>query len=124
MANVRSKEKEEFWRLVMREFAAFEGTARAFCRNEGITENSFYMWRRELARRDLEDAPNDRAELPPLVPVKVVEAAPTPSQLPSKPIEIQTPGGTTLRVPEAIPKAYLSELVSALLMAESDVPTC
>jgi transposase-like protein len=35
----------------MKRWGAGGQSVRAFCRSEGVTEPSFYYWRRELARR-------------------------------------------------------------------------
>ena len=53
-----SKSKEQFWRAVMRRFTRSAGEVRAFCRAEGLSEPSFYAWRRELARRDAAGSPS------------------------------------------------------------------
>ena len=119
MANrKRSKEKEDFWRLVFHEFESFDGSVRAYCRRKGLSENSFYSWRKEIARRDLEL--NSDAE--PLVPVRVIEAE--PSCATEESIEIRTPGGMVLRLRESVPGDQLSKLVSVLLDAESAVGRC
>lgn len=118
MANrTRSKEKEEFWRLVLQEYESFGGTVREYCRREGLAENSFYGWRRELARRDAE------AKLEPnrLLPVKIVESAPVRAKTR---LEIRTPGGLALRLQDSVGGDRLSDLVSALLKAESEAGRC
>ncbi len=55
MAKVaRSIERERFWRQVLKKFDASGLGVRAFCRREGMSEPSFYGWRRELRLRDAE----------------------------------------------------------------------
>lgn len=44
--------KENFWRKTLREHAASGLGVRAFCRGRGLSEPSFYGWRRTLAQRD------------------------------------------------------------------------
>ncbi len=67
----RSVEKESFWRLVIEEFATSGLSVRTFCGREGLSEASFYAWRRTLAGRDAEASP--AAEKPPeRIPVEVV----------------------------------------------------
>lgn len=73
MANSnRSLEKEQFWRLVLDEQAASGLSVRAFCRQEGISEPSYYAWRRELAVRDAK--PASRPDKPHVVPVRVIDS--------------------------------------------------
>ncbi|MDB4650200.1 transposase [Pirellulaceae bacterium] len=73
MANSnRSLEKEQFWRLVLDEQAASGLSVRAFCRQEGISEPSYYAWRKELAVRDAK--PVSRPDKPHVVPVQVIDS--------------------------------------------------
>ena len=48
----RDAAKERFWRKVVGGFDARRHTVRAWCAQHGVSEPSFYAWRRELARRD------------------------------------------------------------------------
>ena len=48
----RRSEKEEFWRLVLVEFSNGGLKVREFCRQEGISEPSFYAWRKKIAGLD------------------------------------------------------------------------
>ncbi|MCF6228859.1 MAG: hypothetical protein L3J82_09425 [Planctomycetes bacterium] len=72
MAGHRSPEKEEYWKLVVAEWRESRlavlrcktqpscptGNIRKFCKENGIRENSFYSWRRELEKRAKEQAGN------------------------------------------------------------------
>ncbi len=48
----RDTEKEAFWRKTLKEQADGGQSVRAFCRARGLTEPSFYAWRRAIAERD------------------------------------------------------------------------
>ena len=50
-ARRNSEAKERFWREHVALQAAAGLTVRAYCRQHGLTEPSFYSWRQELARR-------------------------------------------------------------------------
>lgn len=50
--------KERFWRDMLARFEADDWTAREFCRRHRLAESAFQFWRRELARRDAQDAAN------------------------------------------------------------------
>ncbi len=53
MANKsRASEKESYWRLALEEFQGSGLSVRAFCRREGLSEPSFFTWRRTLQERD------------------------------------------------------------------------
>ena len=47
----RDPQKEAFWRGMVKEQVASGIGVRAFCRDKGLAEASFYHWRRELRRR-------------------------------------------------------------------------
>ena len=48
----RSGEKEAWWRQQVGEQATSNLSVRSFCEQNGLSEASFYAWRRELAVRD------------------------------------------------------------------------
>ena len=52
----RDDSKEKLWRGVFVEFAAVGGGVRTFCKARGLSEPSFYAWRRVLGERDGESA--------------------------------------------------------------------
>jgi transposase-like protein len=51
----RNRVKEEFWRKQIDLWQESGLSVRAFCRESGIVETSFYAWRRELIIRARED---------------------------------------------------------------------
>ena len=51
MARKRSAEKESQWQELLTRQAESGLSVRAFCEQEGISENSLYFWRRELPKR-------------------------------------------------------------------------
>ena len=73
----RDAAKERFWRQVLQGFDARRGTVREWCRQHGVSEPSFYAWRRELKRRDEASAKASAAALGAarLLRVKVAPAA-------------------------------------------------
>ena len=52
MANLRSAEREAFWRSEVARQAASGVSVRRFCKERGLSEPSFYAWRRTLQERD------------------------------------------------------------------------
>ena len=48
----RRTSKERFWRKVIRQWGGSDLSARAFCAEQGLSEASFYAWRRTLGQRD------------------------------------------------------------------------
>ena len=45
----RATQKRQAWRQTVRRWRASGESVRAFCRREGISEPSFYWWRRQLS---------------------------------------------------------------------------
>ncbi len=111
MANCRRDlAKEQRWREVLARQVASGLSGRAFCRREGLSEASFYAWRRTLAGRDGESLPQlPAAQRPAFVPAMV-----TGEPRPGKSILLELAGGRVLRLPDSMAAAWLAELVHAL----------
>lgn len=106
-SNQRSVTKESFWREILQRQATSNLSARAFCRQEGLTETTFYSWRRTIAARDGECAPAEQSQ--PFVPLVVTS---TPEREPT--IAIELAGGRVLRLPTSTSTEQLAELIHAL----------
>jgi hypothetical protein len=119
MANSRrSPEKEDFWRMVLQEHELSKLPVRVFCQREGLSEPSFYAWRKKIANRDAVA----------LVRVKVIDSGnndevPVESALADR-LEILTPGGFTLRFGHAMNPGRLSEVLGAILRIEDGAVSC
>jgi len=46
---VKNREQVEFWRLVIESYQASGLTVKDFCRQEGLSMSSYYLWRKKLA---------------------------------------------------------------------------
>lgn len=42
--------RHEVWRRRLERFSGWSGTVAEFCRREGVTQGSFYVWRKRLPR--------------------------------------------------------------------------
>jgi transposase len=100
---VRDKRKEQLWRRWIRKWRASGLTVRAYCEECGLSEASFYAWRRELERR--------RAEAARFVPVHVVADEP---QVAEGAIELVLAGKRSLRVAPGFDAATLRRLLAVL----------
>ena len=53
----RDLAKERLWRRLLRQWRRSGLTIREFCAEHAVTEASFFAWRRTLAQRDHQPAP-------------------------------------------------------------------
>ena len=96
----RSREAtRQLWAERLARFSAAEQSVTAFCAAEGVSPNSFFYWKRQLA------APVAPDGGPLFLPVRVTQALP---------IEIVLPGGTVLRITPGCDPAYVRSLVAVL----------
>jgi len=107
-----SAEKGSFWRLAVKEFQTSGLSVRAFCAREGLSQASFYAWRRSLRQRDAEP------EQPELIPVDVVGPVDGLSvrgePAGAERLELTTPGGFTLRFPADIAPRQLGAVLGVI----------
>jgi hypothetical protein len=125
----RSGDRDRFWRAMLRKQRRSGLTVRAFCRQEQLSEPSYYAWRREIARRDLvSQSPEQpgwasnavlstRAKKPLAVSPVFQELAilgddgrrGTPACL-----EIVLPDGCQVRVPSEVDRTLLADVIAML----------
>jgi hypothetical protein len=96
--------REPYWRMVLARWRRSGLSVRAFCRAEGVSEPSFYGWRRKLDQAD--------HKKPAFLPVHVVtEEAKEPA---TRGIEIVLTNGRWLRVGPGFDPHTLVTLVDLL----------
>jgi transposase-like protein len=88
-AKQRDPQRERLWRRTMSAWQSSGLSVRQYCLGHGLTEASFYYWRRELRRRDAQRLPSLASEF---VPVTVVPAAT---------LEVRCPSGHVVSLPTA-----------------------
>jgi hypothetical protein len=128
----RDRGKEHFWRHVLRQWRRSGQGVRRYCAEHGLSEPSFYAWRRTIRQRDRRTQPRSQrvrrqtgepvadtaarrrpsAGLPAFVPVTVVAPAP--------PLEVVLRDGHAVRVPAGFDAASLRQLLAVL----AEVPPC
>lgn len=52
---IRDPQRESYWRAIVTKWKVSGKSVRLFCKEIGVSENSFYAWRRELQIRDREN---------------------------------------------------------------------
>ena len=132
--------KERFWRDMLARFEADGCTAREFCRRHRLTESAFQFWRRELARRDAQDAANspnahrpasadaqesralpnfnssanDKASIPLFQAVVIRPAKRRDGDASRTPIDLRLRGGHVLRIRAGFDAGTLRQLLQML----------
>ena len=103
--------KERFWRRMMRQWRRSGLSVRAFCAEHGLSEPSFYNWRRTIAERDERDeasvpGASRKSARPAFVPLRVIDA--------SAMLEVALQRGLVVRVPRGFDADTLRRLLAVL----------
>jgi transposase len=105
MANAtRDLDRESYWRTVLARWRRSELSVRAFCQAEGVSEPTFYMWRRKLDRT--------QPKPPAFLPVHIVSEGVEPPVI--RGIEIVLTNGRCLRVQPGFDPTTLVILIDLL----------
>jgi hypothetical protein len=91
MPHQRDPVKEKYWRGLLQQWQRSGLNPRAFCARQGISQPSFYAWRREIALRDQQATTTPQAPNPTFVKLAVETA-------PSSALEVVLANGRLLRV--------------------------
>ncbi len=122
-------EKVAFWRFVLAEHAQNGLSVREFCRAEGVSEPSFYAWRRTIQELDSQSAGVGR-----MLPVRIIAASETMSVQPAvirgadaemtpstgaifghdNRVEIAMQGGLTVRVGDGCSVVLIQRVLDAI----------
>ena len=107
--------KERQWRGLLRKQKRSGQSVRAFCRERGLKEASFYHWRQKIEQRDRE-VHATRSAASALAPVVVVDApnCDAKNSAVSMAIEILFSGGTIVRVPSGSTSEQLGMVLDVL----------
>jgi transposase len=96
------------WAERVERFRRSGQTVAQFCAAEGVSEPSFYVWKRTLAAESGPPLPT-----PAIVPIRL-----TPSPVPTAVIELSMPGGAIVRFPADI----RADLLVAVLCGVEGTP--
>lgn len=110
MPQKRDPVKEKYWRGLLRQWRRSGLTPREFCVHQGISQPSFYAWRREIAQRD--QHPFSRPATATFVKLALDAAVPSA-------IEIVVADGRLLRVRSGFDADLLRQLLRLL-----EEPSC
>jgi len=103
-------DKEQFWRMAIETWQASGLSVAKFCKQEGLSEPSFYAWRKKLGIGDINQDCKDK-----LKPLAFIEVSMPKND--SAIIELALTSGNTMRIPPGIDSATLGTVVSVLHQA-------
>ncbi len=92
------------WAERLARFARANQTVAQFCAAEGVSEPSFYVWKRTLAS----DVASPTPVAPTLVPIRLIASPAGP------PVEVVFPSGTVLRFPVDARPEVIAAIVHAV----------
>jgi transposase-like protein len=102
-------EREAFWRRQINDWAQGGQTIAAFCREHGLTESAFHLWRRELGlktRRRQSGRNKSHSSAPRLVPITV-------AAMPTSALTLEV-NGATLHIESGVDEVLLHTVLNAL----------
>jgi transposase-like protein len=100
----RRSERKRFWRRLIDEQARSGASIKAFCRSHGVSQPSYFAWRKKLA-------PGKRTKArPDFLPVQVLPQA----AVQSSGIEIVLDRGRRVRVKPGFDRQLLSDVLAVL----------
>ena len=102
-------DQKQFWQMVLETFKSSGLSVRRFCKQEGLSEASFYAWRKKLSKSQKSSTWNEQALPEPgsFIQVPVVQSE-------SSCLELVLASGHILRIPSDIQRAFLSDVLSAV----------
>ena len=108
-----SVEREQCWRRHLDQQRASRLSVRDYCQRHGLSEHSFYGWRRTIAERDRRGKaiPPQPLAAPAFLPVAVVDG---PPRLHDSPIEIRFADGRRVRVRTGCDRTLLADVLAIL----------
>ncbi len=104
--------KQRFWQERIARWRGSGLSVRQFCQREGLSEPSFYAWRRVLSQRGKSEGarPSGTSHRSDFVPVHVLERSPRKASM----IEIVLPRGRRVRVGPGFDRAALEQVLEIL----------
>ncbi len=105
-----NSDQQQFWQMVLETFKTSNLSVRRFCKREGLSEPSFYSWRKKLSKDN--DSTNEKREIDSSSFIKVS----IPDQQ-SCNLEIVLTSGNILKIPNDFNTKMLTDILLALSKA-------
>ena len=106
-----NNDQQQFWQMVLETFKSSKLSVRQFCKQEGLTEPTFYSWRKKLAVNN-ESANGQKEDQPSQSFIEVAMPQEKASVL-----ELILSSGNILRIGSGADSKTLTDVISALCEA-------
>ena len=104
-------DQQQFWAMVLETFKSSGLSVRRFCKQEGLSEPSFYSWRKRLSEQET----SGLQKVPPQ-PESFIQVS-MPS-VKSGVLELVLASGHTLRIPSDIDREFLTGVLFCVKQAK------
>ena len=105
-------DQQQFWQMVLETFQSSGLSVRKFCKQEGLSEPSFYTWRKKITKSD-EPKKGKQKDTNPSAFIKV-----SMPRNRSVALELILTSGNTLRIHSTADSKILTNVLSALHEAD------
>ena len=102
------KDQRQFWQMAIETWQASGMSVSKFCEAEGLSESSFYIWRKKLAQADAA-VPDKQKKLSSPAFIEVAMPKDNPVAL-----ELVLSSGNTLRISSGADRTTLNDVISVL----------
>lgn len=110
----RDPGKEQFWRNLLKQFAASGHSVREFCAARQLKETAFYFWRAEIQRRDGQALARKQRSRPRHLAFAKVLVQPSITPAAEADLRLRLLGGRELLLPASWMPERLAALVHAI----------
>ena len=104
-------DQQQFWQMAIETWQSSGLSIRQFCKQEGLSEPSFYSWRKRLSNPQKSGVSKGRPEPEQFIQVSMPTAKPGA-------LELVLASGHTLRIPRDIDSQVLTDVLSAVKQAK------
>jgi hypothetical protein len=104
-------DQRQFWQMVLETFKSSGLSVRKFCQQEGLTEASFYSWRKRLSAPQKSDPGKEPPQPDSFIQVSMPSAK-------SVVLELILASGHKLHISSDIDPAFLTGVLSAMKQAK------
>jgi len=102
------KDQRQFWQMAIETWQTSGMSVSKFCEAEGLSESSFYIWRKKLAQADdTETGKQKKLSSPAFIEVAMPKDNPAA-------LELVLSSGNTLRISSGADSTTLNDVISAL----------